>query len=451
MKKQTSPLKCWVCYIMIVFSVLSVASCSSSQNSNRMEHSKANETGNVQSPAYSSKSFYATYYNDQGGKNTATTASENLDQTASAFYDKHGNSMLKLDKEGFLVLVENGVIYTRFEKSLLEDTSVTEFYYYNFDSGEADLIGSLDDVYYIASYEAINVDKIVYLRVETGSIYDGSSQSVVCVLDTAKKELKTINLGKNLSPFNSMACFNDKLYVCTIPVNDVTVLWEYDMDGSNPSKIKEYHFDNEMQKGQYIRSIASDSDHLYVLRGEMGGDKPAKLFVDTYDKEIKSISVLDITDEIYSVTDEADLMSVRYDELRQPVYSFDVINGMLYYENRSVTRALLLIEEDGAKARSVPADKTNICSRTYRAHYAETNESRICYYNSGDKDILFYDPRDDAVQKYQLKIHDKLISPCQIHYNSNGKMLIVEARDDIGNTTGMKIYYVDFSDLKKGF
>jgi len=361
--------------------------------------------------------------------------------------DIEGTLLTTIEDASSLTLVENGIVYNWIEKS--DEKSICSYYYYDFDSKETTMLGSVENLSVVMSYDNMCIGNKLYILLN-----DSDKNTFLCIIDTKELTFKKVALGTNLSMYCSMTYYDGFVYYFTADTESTEAIYRYDPSSDEITKVWDYSFDAETFTGDTLLHLATDTDHLYVLKAESQGKDSSRLFVDMYDNKLDLIKRIELTDRIHEFT--KDLITEEFygkeraeqlkdDEVRQPVYGFDFRNGVLYYENRSLTR--LLEEFDSEDSNESNAILQMNCDMV-GAKSTEITSGDYCFYDIRSQCIYLYDPSKSKLQTGQLKVDDETVKIDGILYGRGGKLLIYK-RGETGtlSTRTRTLYYLDKTEL----
>lgn len=377
---------------------------------------------------------------------------EKYGQTESVIYNIEGNPVSSLVDANILALTDNNIIYTK--QTGRTPNITTRFYIFDFASGISTELGSINNYIFVAGYDSLLVDDCIYLLITSGNIFDDTSNGFLCIINITKPDFKTIDLGINIYPYNSMTYFNNSIYYTIAENPEKMSLCKYSLSDEIISRQKDYSFVEKKLEGDFLLHISSDTDFLYLLRGNMteSGSKTC-LFSDKLDRDCNLLSSLDITEDIYGPetylffdSDRPDLLIDRkFNELRQPVFHFDIKNNVLFYLNRSSTRSVIKLDDsNNCCLEHLVSLKGDI---QFAPNLDNNNNCFYCF-EYGSNRIYCYDPELMKLHSYQFFCSDEPIEIGQLLYTTNGKLLIMKCyKNDLSLNIQVSWYLVDLSDL----
>lgn len=361
--------------------------------------------------------------------------------------DIEGTLLATLEDASSLILVENGIVYNWIEKS--DEKSICSYYYYDFDSKETTMLGSVENLSVVMSYDNMCIGNKLYILLN-----DSDKNTFLCIIDTKELTFKKVALGTSLSMYCSMTYYDGFVYYFTADTESTEAIYRYDPSSDEITKVWDYIFDAETFTGDTLLHLATDTDHLYVLKAEAHGKNNSHLFVDMYDNNLTLVTRTELTDRIHEFT--KDLISeeiygeeraaqIKDDEIRQPVYGFDIRNGVLYYENRSLTRLL----ETFVPGDSISSDDIlQMNDYMIGAKNTEITDGDYCFYDVKTKYIYLYDPYKSVLKTGQLIVDGEAIETAGINYGRGGKLLVYKNGEEVTlSTTTRTLYYVDKTEL----
>lgn len=361
--------------------------------------------------------------------------------------DIDGNVIVTLENESGLIPVENGIVYTGREKN--GEKSIYSYLYYDFDSKETTLLGSVEDIIAVMSYDNMYIDNDLYIL-----LTDRDYNSFLCIIDTKELTFKKVALGTNMSLYNSMTYYDGFVYYFTADTMYTEAIYRYDPRDDEITKLWDYDFDYITFTDDKLLHLATDADHLYILKVESRGENTSRLFVDMYDNKLNLVERTELTDRIREFTKDLITEEIygkeraeqRIDEeIRQPVLEFDIRNGVLYYQSLGLIR---LLEEFVPGNSSNSKDIMKMDSYVIGAKSTDITDGDYCFYDIKSRCIYLYDPYKSELQKGKIIVNGESVDLFGIQYGPGGKLLIYDS-----HITGpfsertTPFYYIDKTDL----
>lgn len=377
--------------------------------------------------------------------------------------DIKGMLIATLEDEADLIPVENGIIYTGRERN--GEKSMYSYYLYDFDSKGTTLLGSVEGIFRIMSYDNMYIGNKLYTL-----LVDRDYNSFLCIMDTKELTFKKVALGTNKCIFCSMTYFDGFVYYYTADTIYTEAIYRYDPGNEEIIKIRDYAFDAENFTGDTLLHLATDTDYLYVLKAESKGKNSSRLFADMYDNKLDLVKRTELTDKIHEfnkdrITEEIygkeEAEQRRDDAIRKPVYGFEVRNGVLYYEAQGGVR---LLEEfapgNSSDSKNIPQMNADMLG----ARSLEITNGEYCFFDINiqytypydpcnsvlqkSQYIYLYDPYNSVLQKSQLIINGETKEVWEIRYGRGGKLLINGGlKTDPLSEIKATFYYVDKTEL----
>jgi len=364
--------------------------------------------------------------------------------------DIEGTLMAALENASGLIPVEDGFVYCWDER--IDEKSILSYYYYDLNSKETTMLGSVENPYAVMAHENMCIGNKLYLM-----LIDNNDNSYLCIIDTKELTLKKVALGTSLSRYCSMTYFDGFVYYFTADTESTKAIYKYDPNSDEITKVWDYTFDAETFKGDTLLHLATDADHLYVLKAESQGEYDSRLFVDMYDDALALVKRTELTDrinkyteglnleDIFVVVEEERAKQIKADEIRKPVYGFDIRNGVLYFANRSLVRLLEEFVPDNS------SDSKDIIQMNFHMICAENTEitsGDYCFYDTNSQLIYLYDPYKSVLQTSLLIVNGETIETIGIVYGQGGKLLIHKSGDIVTSSTITEtVYFVDKTEL----
>ncbi|MBO4498280.1 MAG: hypothetical protein J5739_08750, partial [Lachnospiraceae bacterium] len=364
--------------------------------------------------------------------------------------DIEGTLMAALENASGLIPVEDGFVYCWEER--IDEKSIRSYYYYDLNSKETTMLGSVENPYAVMAHENMCIGNKLYLM-----LIDKNDNSYLCIIDTKELTLKKVALGTSLSRYCSMTYFDGFVYYFTADTESTEAIYKYDPNSDEITKVWDYTFDAETFKGDTLLHLATDADHLYVLKAESQGEYDSRLFVDMYDDALTLVKRTELTDrinkyteglnleDIFGVVEEERAKQIKADEIRMPVYGFDIRNGVLYFANCSLVRLLEEFVPDNSSDSKdiIPMNFHMIC-----AEDTEITSGDYCFYDTNSQLIYLYDPYKSVLQTSLLIVNGETIETIGIVYGQGGKLLIHKSGDTVTSSTITEtLYFVDKTEL----
>ena len=254
-----------------------------------------------------------------------------------------------------------------------------------------------------------------------------------------------------------MTYFDGFVYYFTADTESTEAIYKYDPNSDEITKVWDYTFDAETFKGDTLLHLATDADHLYVLKAESQGEYDSRLFVDMYDDALALVKRTELTDrinkyteglnleDIFGVVEEERAKQIKAKEIRMPVCGFDIRNGVLYFANRSLVRLLEEFVPDNSSDSKdiIPMNFHMIC-----AENTEITSGDYCFYDTNSQLIYLYDPYKSVLQTSLLIVNGETIETIGIVYGQGGKLLIHKSGDTVTSSTITEtLYFVDKTEL----
>ena len=314
------------------------------------------------------------------------------------------------------------------------------------------MLGSVENPYAVMAHENMCIGNKLYLM-----LIDKNDNSYLCIIDTKELTLKKVALGTSLSRYCSMTYFDGFVYYFTADTESTEAIYKYDPNSDEITKVWDYTFDAETFKGDTLLHLATDADHLYVLKAESQGEYDSRLFVDMYDDALTLVKRTELTDrinkyteglnleDIFGVVEEERAKQIKADEIRMPVYGFDIRNGVLYFANCSLVRLLEEFVPDNSSDSKdiIPMNFHMIC-----AEDTEITSGDYCFYDTNSQLIYLYDPYKSVLQTSLLIVNGETIETIGIVYGQGGKLLIHKSGDTVTSSTITEtLYFVDKTEL----
>ncbi len=364
--------------------------------------------------------------------------------------DIEGTLMAALENASGLIPVEDGFVYCWDER--IDEKSILSYYYYDLNSKETTMLGCVENPYAVMAHENMCIGNKLYLM-----LIDINDNSYLCIIDTKELTFKKVALGTSLSRYCSMTYFDGFVYYFTADTESTEAIYKYDPNSDEITKVWDYTFDAETFKGDTLLHLATDADHLYVLKAESQGEYDSRLFVDMYDDALALVKRTELTDrinkyteglnleDIFVVVEEERAKQIKADEIRMPVYGFDIRNGVLYFANCRLVRLLEEFVPDNSSDSKdiIPMNFHMIC-----AENTEITSGDYCFYDTNSQLIYLYDPYKSVLQTSLLIVNGETIETIGIVYGQGGKLLIHKSGDTVTSSTITEtLYFVDKTEL----
>lgn len=323
--------------------------------------------------------------NSLGNNSQISTKNEN--NVIQHIYDKDNNEIGFIERNGLITLVGNSIFgMNNSDNSTLEHIK-KDYFLYNIDTKDNSLLGSITDLISESSADRVVIGDHLYTSVITGDMSDALSYTYKLLdFDLKSKTMNTLFEESNQFIYNHLEAMDDELLLLRRG-NKGMKIEKYDIKRAEISTLKEYEFNESMHCGDTVRAICFENGIINVLRVSNEADNDVDLFLDKYNKNMKLISSVNISDIVSNDIEGAN------DERRQVVNEFFCKDDLLYYENRSIAWFLGKLNENRAES-VIPFDYVSFHSaltadkldkyRLFMAHQGNTDQYYIINMDSGE-------------------------------------------------------------------
>ena len=282
----------------------------------------------------------ATAEPNEGEGSPITTIEPDYD-TDTAVLDMNGERIGSLPENTSVTMTDSGIFY-----SLVPDGGFGMVEYGLFDpaTGEDGRLGSLEEQSYEATYCRTELGGRIYTLAMTGVLSDGEPDTLWLLQFDPAGEMKKYEVEDNGFPYAYMAAVNGKLLIAEHDQQDKLYdrVFEFDPESGVLREVMCFELAAEAADGDTIRALCESDGKLYMLRVNHS-QAGVRLYLDTYSFAYEKESERDVTDLIAGaveyMTGEKD-----YGEIEQLVSGFFIDNGIMYYENFSMTHCLIELE-----------------------------------------------------------------------------------------------------------
>ena len=282
----------------------------------------------------------ATAEPNEGEGSPITTIEPDYD-TDTAVLDVNGERIGSLPENTSVLMTDSGIFYT-----LVPDGGFGTVEYGLFDpaTGEKKLLGSMEKQSYEATYCRTELGGRIYTLAMTGVLSDGEPDTLWLLEFDPAGEMKKYEVEDNGFPYAYMAAVNGKLVIAEHDQQDKLYdrIFEFDPESGVLREVMCFELADGSSVGDTVRALCESDGKLYMLRVNHS-QAGVRLYLDTYSFEYEFESERDVTDLIAGsveyMTGEKD-----YGEIEQLVSGFFIENGIMYYENFSMTHCLMELE-----------------------------------------------------------------------------------------------------------
>lgn len=261
--------------------------------------------------------------------------------------DKDGKHLGDILRYGYCSVTDKGIFYP---KNASPDNNLKkEFHFFNPETGEDTLLGTIDNVYYEASYARTEIgDKMYVITIGGDQLDDTPDPMYVTEFDLVNAKMKTTLISENGFSYCSASNRGGKLLVMNHDQTDTELndtIIEFDPT-INVVKTPLIFALPATMEGDTLRAVYCNENSIYLLRIHAKSQTDFKVFVDEYDSMYHKLSETDVTDILADAVLKSHIVEEDIpNEMKQSVSNFAVIDGKyLFYENYSSTRCLADIE-----------------------------------------------------------------------------------------------------------
>lgn len=323
---------------MVLLLALLLAGCSSANSSSEPDN---NSVESVPSETVTEKI---------GEEIPEEIIADNVNETVAVF-DRDGKKLGEISRYGLASMTDEGIFYRAFPKDQTENSKSYEFRLFDPKSGKDCLIGTVNDLDYEVGYDRTELNSCIYELLISGDLMNDEPE----VQHLYKFDLKNgtaedvHSVEGTVGPYTTMTEFGGKILICESLKNRQDGSWtndiiEYDPESGSSRKIMSFELlsntgSDTGLRGDTMRHIASDGEHLYILRVSFT-DSGARLMLDTYDRSYNRLSEQDVSGFIVQSCELNGMVQEDFDnELRQYVSNMEIVDGRyIYYENFSCIR-----------------------------------------------------------------------------------------------------------------
>lgn len=285
-----------------------------------------------------------------GGDVPGDMIGEEVNETVAVF-DKEGKKLGEISRYGLASMTDEGIFYRAIPKGQTAESKSYEFRLFDPESGNDRLIGTVNDLDYEVGYDRTELNGCIYELLISGSLMnDDPEVQHLYKFDLKNGTAEDVHSVEGIiGPYTTMTEFGGRLLLRESLKNPRDDSWtddiiEYDPESGSSRKVLSFEplgntGDDAGLRGDTLRHITSDGEHLYILRVSFS-DSGARLMLDTYDRSYSRLSEKDISGFIVQSGELNGMVQEDFDnELRQPVSSLEIADGRyIYYENFSMTR-----------------------------------------------------------------------------------------------------------------
>lgn len=342
----------------------------------------------------------------------------------------------EIEHHGIITQTEDSIIYTK--KLPSEDKySITQmdYYRYNFTTGEEIKLGSVEKWVH-QSTDTVYINKHLYLFVCTGDgIYFDQRTLKFIDINLNNNTMSEIYSEKGGWPYNSMTAAGNKVLMTRILKNEGN-LEEYNPETKEIKILKTFDFDDESNVGETVRQISADEDTISLLILKMQTESDVELRIDTYDYDMNLLSSAEMSE-----------VSSDYNDLRQGVAQFDVLNDYVYYENYSCMRFLGKIE--GNTVKKIEETNDGIHNMAYETAKKQKTSLFFKAYSNKENYLYLFNSEDGSIKKADFHADDEryyIINASRDEYD-NLLLFMYYRNPDTGEQLEPRMYYIKMSDL----
>lgn len=280
--------------------------------------------------------------NESEGETSAPYSSLPPSESKMTILDKEGERLGEIDSRAICSAVDGGIFYSIFELSDHSFTAKAEYRFFNKESKQDVLLGTLDDQGYEAVYSRTEYNGKIYTLAVTGNpMSDSPIPLILLAADTESGSMKAFTVTKNGFPYASMAVSNGKLLIMNHEMTEPGCDKLYEFDPSAETIREVLTFSANVDS---LRGVSSAQYGFYLLRLGIKNDGENELFLDRYDNGYEKISEQSVNETLISTAMEIPGILERQDalnELGMNVSRFSVEDDRyLTYENFGLTRLI---------------------------------------------------------------------------------------------------------------
>ena len=284
------------------------------------------------------------------GTNTSNTVTPdtNASENKMAIIDKSGSRLVEIDSRANCTAVDNGIFYSIFELGENQFTSEAEYHFFNMESRQDTLLGTLEGQGYEAFFTRTEYNNKIYTLAVVGNPMSGAPIPLVLLaFDPEAGTMKTHTVSETGFPYASMAAVNGKLLIMNHEMTDPKCDKIYEFDPATETIKEVLTFSSDTDS---LRGISSAENGFYLLRLKVKNGGENELFLDWYDNSYSKGSERSVNEafinaamKIPGVLDR----QVALNELGMYVNSFTVEDDRyLIYSNFGLTRLIIDLQTD---------------------------------------------------------------------------------------------------------
>ena len=288
--------------------------------------------------------------NNTDNANTTPDPDQPAAEIKKTILSKEGEFIGEIDSRANCTAVDGGIFYSIFELGDGQFTANAEYHFFNKDTKQDVLLGTLEEQGYEALYSRTEYNGTIYTLAIAGNPMSGSPVPLVLLAsDPASGTMKKYTVSKNGFAYASMAVSNGKLLIMNHETSDPRYDKIYEFDPAT-GKIKEVLKFTESKNS--LRGVCAASDGIFLLRLKVADSGENELFLDRYDNNYKKMSERSVNEVLLKATMDVQGILDRQDalnELGMSVSRFSVDEDRyLIYENFGLTRLMIDLYTDEA-------------------------------------------------------------------------------------------------------
>ncbi len=339
-------------------------------------------------------------------------------------YNAQNEKIGEINLFGTVMPTNGGFVYT------VHSGSAMEYYQYTVSNQESVKLGSVEN-WAMQPNEAVFLHNHLFIFVMTGG---GETQILKLLdLDLENHTLSEVFSEEGGFPYNTMIGSGDKLLIARALTNE-TCIQEYNVLTNEMKDLKRIPFDDARGVGEAVRHICADKDTISLLMPVIKDENSVRLQVNVYDTAMSLLNSADISD-----------ISADPNELRQGVSNFVFSDGLLYYENFSMTRFLGRVTDTGLE-KCMDVDSLYVMA--YET--AQVPETKLlCRLYDESNALYLVDMKTGDIRKGSFFADDKRYQFYNMYRDATGNviMLMGYRHPDTGAELEPRLYYVSESDL----